>query len=351
MCWYWFLQISATTSAILTAFHGGSSNAMEAAAACDRGILIYYESLLSCWVDEKVMMEDMIGGLELLRSIDFVLPVDIDHNETVEAPGIDVESISIKYLSRWGDLFKILILRFVFLNRELNPDCDFFNIFWIFLVINFHYGKFPQFPFLTFIFFGDKLWMLNLNCCVSIWFSEFDHSLSNSLISILVLMFIFDLHFFQNRIWVSNFNGGVSFFEFSNFMIDFWSLMINFCLTVDFWLSWFRHHFLRLPLSAVVFNFCFRFFCRVKWFSRLTKVFSKSYSSSGQIQIQLPGLSVTRSKRPAITTSTTENTEKEKIHFKVFPVFLNIGVNEAASLAVRFVYWIISYRWSQRYVL
>ena len=101
---------------------------MEAAAAFDRGILIYYESLLSCWVDEKVMMEDMIGGLELLRSIDFVLPVDIDHNETVEAPEIDVESISIKHLSRCGDLFELLILRFCVLNRELNSDLDFFNI-------------------------------------------------------------------------------------------------------------------------------------------------------------------------------------------------------------------------------
>lgn len=39
------------------------------------GLLIYYESLLSCWTDEKIMLEDIIAGLEILREIKFEIPM------------------------------------------------------------------------------------------------------------------------------------------------------------------------------------------------------------------------------------------------------------------------------------
>ncbi|XP_055340266.1 uncharacterized protein LOC129589501 isoform X2 [Paramacrobiotus metropolitanus] len=38
-------------------------------------ILLYFESLLSCWDDEKIMVEDVIGAIVLLSKTEFVIPI------------------------------------------------------------------------------------------------------------------------------------------------------------------------------------------------------------------------------------------------------------------------------------
>ncbi|GAU98463.1 hypothetical protein RvY_09605-2 [Ramazzottius varieornatus] len=39
------------------------------------GLLVYYESLLSCWEEEKVMLEDIVAGMDLLARIKFTVCV------------------------------------------------------------------------------------------------------------------------------------------------------------------------------------------------------------------------------------------------------------------------------------
>ena len=77
LIFFFWPQITATTACVLNALYTtdllSKRNMLDSIKA--NGLLIYYESLLSCWEDEKVMLEDIVAGMELLQRIKFTVCV------------------------------------------------------------------------------------------------------------------------------------------------------------------------------------------------------------------------------------------------------------------------------------
>ncbi|OQV13327.1 putative Type I inositol 3,4-bisphosphate 4-phosphatase [Hypsibius exemplaris] len=121
-------MITATVSAFLGQLYDCKSlDAVLLEQIRQEGLLIYYESLLSCWMDEKAMLEDMIGGFELLRRIEFVVPAARDDEK------LDVNDIRVDYGSRGQMEIRLPPNRHV---RQANSGEDLrFNVFPVLLNI------------------------------------------------------------------------------------------------------------------------------------------------------------------------------------------------------------------------